>query len=102
VLYLPLAGAIVVLPLLGVVLNGVTTVIYGSVPEYSAPDQKTRALSIFYTISIGAAAVAPPVSGLIGDHIGIHSTIIVVSLLTLATIPLAFGLRGGRSQAAAV
>jgi MFS family permease len=102
VLYLPLTPAIVVLPFLGLVLNGVTTVIYGSVPEYSAPDQKTRALSVFYTISIGAAAVAPPISGLIGDYIGIHSTIIIVSVLTLATIPLAFGLRGGRSQSAAV
>jgi len=101
-LYLPLAAAIVVLPFLGVVLNGVTTVIYGSVPEYSAPDQKTRALSIFYTITIGAAAVAPPVSGFIGDHIGIHSTIIIVAVLTLATIPLAFGLRGGRDQASTV
>jgi hypothetical protein len=39
---------------------------------------------------------------LIGDYIGIHSTIIIVSVLTLATIPLAFGLRGGRSQSAAV
>ena len=102
VLYLPLGAAIVVLPLIGVVLNGVTTVIYGSVPEYAAPDQKTRALSIFYTISIGAAAVSPPISGFMGDHIGISSTIIIVAVLTLATIPLAFGLKGGRSQSAAV
>jgi MFS family permease len=102
VLYLPLMEAIVVLPLVGVVLNGVTTVIYGSVPEYAAPDQKTRALSIFYTISIGAAAVSPPISGFMGDHIGIPSTIISVAVLTLATIPLAFGLKGGRSQSAVV
>jgi MFS family permease len=102
VLYLPLTAAIMVLPLIGVVLNGVTTVIYGSVPEYAAPDQKTRALSIFYTISIGAAAVSPPISGFMGDHIGISSTIISVAVLTLATIPLAFGLKGGRSQSAVV
>ena len=101
-LVLPLAATLVLLPFLGVVLNGVTTVIYGSVPDYSAPDQRTRALSMFYTITIGAAAVAPPVSGLIGDTIGIYSTIIAVSVLTLATIPLAFLLKGGRSQHAAV
>jgi MFS family permease len=100
VLYLPLAAAILVLPFLGVVLNGVTTVIYGSVPEYSAPENRTRALSLFYTISIGAAAVAPPISGLIGDVIGIHSTIIAVAVLTLATVPLAFQLKGGRNRAA--
>jgi len=101
VLYLPLVATIAVLPFLGVVLNGVTTVIYGSVPEYSAPEQRTRALSVFYTITIGAAAVAPPVSGLIGDFVGIHSTIITVAVLTLLTIPLAFLLKGGRSQSAA-
>jgi MFS family permease len=101
VLYLPLAAAIVLLPFLGVMLNGVTTVIYGSVPEYSAPENRTRALSLFYTITIGSQAVAPPVSGLIGDSIGIHGTIIVIAVIALATIPLAFLLKGGRDQSAA-
>jgi MFS family permease len=99
-LVLPLGATLVLLPLLGVVLNGVTTVIYGSVPEYSAPGQQTRALSLFYTITIGAAAVAPPVSGLIGDFIGIDRTIVVGAVATLATVPLAFLLRGGRSRTA--
>jgi hypothetical protein len=54
----------------GVVLNGVTTVIYGSVPAYAAPERRTHALSVFYTIAIGAAAVAPPLSGFIGDRHG--------------------------------
>jgi MFS family permease len=102
-LVLPLTGTMVLLPFLGVVLNGVTTVIYGSVPDYSPPDRGTRGLSVFYTISIGAAAVAPPISGLVGDAAGIPNTIIAVAVLTLATIPLAFPLRhGGRSQSAAV
>jgi hypothetical protein len=38
------------LPLIGIVLNGVTTVIYGSVPAYAAPERRTHALSLFYTI----------------------------------------------------
>ena len=84
------AYALVVLPFVGLVLNGVTTVIYGSVPNYAAPERRTHALSVFYTITIGAAAVAPPAGGLIGDLIGIPSTVVVVSVLTLATIPLRF------------
>jgi MFS family permease len=93
---LPLNFTLVLLPLLGIALNGVTTVIYGSVPNYAAPERRTHALSVFYTVTIGSAALAPPLSGFIGDRIGISSAIVVVSLLTLATIPLAFPLRKER------
>jgi FSR family fosmidomycin resistance protein-like MFS transporter len=92
-LLLPLNLALVLLPLVGIALNGVTTVTYGSVPSYVAPNQRTHALSVFYTVTIGSAALSPPLSGLVGDFIGISSAILVVSLLTLATIPLAFLLR---------
>jgi len=99
VLLLPLNYTLVVLPFVGLVLNGVTTVIYGSVPNYAAPERRTHALSVFYTITIGAAAVAPPAGGFIGDLIGIPSTIVIVSVLTLATIPLAFLLKDPRRLA---
>jgi MFS family permease len=93
VLMLPLAFALPLLPLLGIALNGVTTVFYGSVPKYAKLERRTHALSVFYTITIGSAALSPPLSGLAGDLIGIPGAIIVVSLLTLAKIPLAFVLK---------
>jgi MFS family permease len=93
VLLLPLQLTLIVLPLVGLVLNGVTTVIYGSVPSYSAPDRRTHLLSVFYTIAIGAAAIAPPIAGFVSDLIGIPGTLIIVSTMTLATIPLAFLLK---------
>ena len=88
VLLLPLQLTLIVLPFVGLVLNGVTTVIYGSVPSYAAPERRTHALSVFYTITIGAAAASPPAAGFIGDLIGIPGTVAVVSALMLATIPL--------------
>ena len=93
VLLLPLAATLVLLPVLGIALNGGTTVIYGSVPSYAAPEKRTHALSVFYTATIGSAAISPPLSGLLGDLVGISRAGLVVSLLTLATIPLAFALR---------
>jgi MFS transporter, FSR family, fosmidomycin resistance protein len=99
VLLLPLQLTLVMLPFVGLVLNGVTTVIYGSVPNYAAPERRTHLLSVFYTISIGAAAVSPPVAGFLSDLIGIPGTIIVVSTLTLATIPFAFLLKDPRRTA---
>ena len=99
-LVLPLEWVFVLLPFLGVMLNGVTTVTYGSVPDMVTPQQRTRAFSIFYTVTLGALAVAPPASGLIGDLIGIPGAAIVVALLTLATIPLAFLLKPLRQPSA--
>jgi MFS family permease len=96
VLLLPLQLTLIILPFVGVVLNGVTTVIYGSVPNYAAPDRRTHLLSVFYTISIGAAAVSPPVAGFLSDLIGIPGTVVIVSTMTLATVPLAFLLKDPR------
>jgi MFS family permease len=96
VLVLPLSFALALLPVLGVALNGVTTVTYGLVPSYAPPRRRTHALSVFYTVTIGSAALAPPLSGFVGDLIGVPATIAAIALLTLATILLAFGLADGR------
>jgi MFS family permease len=92
VLLLPLAPALALLPVLGIALNGVTTVIYGSVPGYVAPERRAHALSVFYTVTIGTAALAPPLSGLLGDLMGVPGAIVAIAVLTLATIPPAFWL----------
>ena len=102
VLVLPLSCALALLPLLGVALNGATTVTYGSVPSYAPPERRTHALSVFYTVTIGSAALAPPLSGYVGDLLGVPLAIVVIALMTLATVPLAFGLlEGQRAERAA-
>jgi MFS transporter, FSR family, fosmidomycin resistance protein len=93
VLLLPLQLTLITLPFVGVVLNGVTTVIYGAVPSYAAPGRSTHLLSVFYTITIGAAAVSPPAAGFLSDLIGIPGTLVIVSMVTLATVPCAFLLK---------
>src|SRR5262245_15856891 len=97
VLILPPPFPLALLPVLGIALNGVTTVTYGSVPSYAPPERRTHALSVFYTVTIGSAALAPPLSGLVGDLVGVPGAIVAIAVLTLATIPLAFGLAEGPS-----
>jgi FSR family fosmidomycin resistance protein-like MFS transporter len=58
VLALPLHGAIVLLPLLGVMLNGTSSVLYGTVPELTPAHRTARAFALFYTGTIGAGAAA--------------------------------------------
>jgi MFS transporter, FSR family, fosmidomycin resistance protein len=102
IVFLPLQAVLVLLPLLGIALNGVTTVIYGSVPSYVAPERRTHALSVFYTVTIGSAALAPPFSGLAGDLMGIANAVIGVALLTLLTILPAFWLGEEREHSPAL
>jgi FSR family fosmidomycin resistance protein-like MFS transporter len=92
---LPLAlePAIVMLPLIGIVLNGTSSVLYGSVPELVAPRRRARAFSIFYTGTIGAGATAPVVYGLVADALGISTTLMIAAVLVLLTLPLSLAIR---------
>ncbi|HWV41105.1 MFS transporter [Pseudorhodoplanes sp.] len=93
ILPLPLEAAMVVLPILGVMLNGTSSVLYGSVPELVAPEKRTRAFGQFYTGTIGAGAIAPILYGFVGDIIGLNGGVVLVGLMVLLTMPLAFALR---------
>jgi MFS family permease len=90
---LPLQAALVLLPLLGVALNGTSSVLYGSVPDLVEPRWRTRALSIFYTGTIGSGAIAPVLFGRLGDLLGVWPTLTLVALFVLLTLPIAWLLR---------
>jgi FSR family fosmidomycin resistance protein-like MFS transporter len=90
ILLLPFELDFVLLPFFGVIFNGVTTVTYGSVPDLVTPQRRTRAFSIFYTVTLGFLAAAPPASGYVGDLIGIPGAVMVVAALSVVTVPLAF------------
>jgi len=90
---LPLEAALVVLPIIGIMLNGTSSVLYGSVPELVEPEKRTRMFGIFYTGTIGSGAVAPALYGLIGDALGVPTALMVVAGVCLLTLPLALVLR---------
>jgi MFS family permease len=90
---LPLEACYALLPLIGVALNGTSSVLYGSVPALVAPDKRARAFGIFYTGTIGAGATAPILYGLAGDLLGVPATLAVLAAMVLVTVPLAFALR---------
>jgi MFS family permease len=93
VMLLPLAPALVLLPLLGMMLNGTSSVLYGTVPELAQPGHTERAFALFYTGTIGAGAISPVIYGVLGDHIGVRGGTFATALTALAILPLALGLR---------
>ena len=60
---LPLIGALACLPLIGVALNGTSSVLHGTVPELVAPRGGSGRSGCFYTGTIGGGAVAPVRTG---------------------------------------
>ncbi len=89
-LVLPLEACFVLLPLLGVCLNGTSSVLYGTVPELAPSDRTERAFAIFYTGAIGSGAISPIFYGILGDYIGTNGAIVTTAIVALATLPLAF------------
>jgi predicted MFS family arabinose efflux permease len=89
----PLVGAMMLLPIIGVALNGTSSVLYGSVPELVEAQRRTRAFAIFYTGTIGAGALAPVLYGFVGDFLGVTTSVIIVAGTLLLTLPLALALR---------
>ncbi len=90
---LPLFGAFAVLPLIGVALNGTSSVLYGTVPELVAPERRQRAFSIFYTGGVGAGAIAPVLYGIISDLLSVPVMMMLVASVVLVTLPLSWRLR---------
>ncbi|MCW2248673.1 MFS family permease [Azospirillum fermentarium] len=66
-LFTSLTPTLILLPLLGIVLNGTSSVLYGTVPELSDGDMG-RAFAVFYTSVIGSGGLAPILYGAIADH----------------------------------
>ena len=90
---LSLEAALLLLPLVGVALNGTSSVLYGSVPDLVEPARRQRAFGIFYTGTIGAGAVSPAIYGLLGDAVGVNSALVVVAAVVLLTLPITLALR---------
>lgn len=92
-LTLPLGVCLVTLPVLGVALNGTSSVLYGSVADLVSSDRRARSYAIFYTLGIGASALSPFAYGLLSDWGGVRLTLTVVGLVVLLTLPFTLPLR---------
>ena len=78
-----------ILPVVGVVLNGTSSVLYATVAEMIAPAARSRGYGLYYAITLGSGGVAPIVYGLFTDSFGLSLTIVAIALIVLITIPLA-------------
>src|SRR5215467_3412375 len=96
----PLPVALALLPLMGVALNGTSSVLYGTVADLVSADRRSRAYGLYYTVTIMSSALAPSIYGLIGDLTSVSTTLVVVAAFVLTTIPLCLVLRASVAEPA--
>jgi len=90
---LSLPVALALLPAVGLMLNGTSSVLYGTIPEFVSPARRTHAFAIFYTGGSVAGATGPLLAGLLGDAVGLPIALAAVSCIALTTVPMVWALR---------
>ena len=89
----PLPLAMGVLVPLGVALNGTSSVLYGTVADLVSSQRRSRAYALYYSLTIGASALAPTAWGFVSDGVGVPPTLRLIGLIVLVTVPLCLVLR---------
>ena len=69
-------------------LNGTSSVLYGTVRELVASDRIERAFALFYTGTLGSSALAPALYGRLGDATGPVWATGAAAVTALAVVPL--------------
>ncbi len=84
---LPGTAAYLLLPFLGVALNGTSSVLYGTIGDLVDKERLSRAFGLFYTIGSATGIAAPFAYGVIGDHLGVSNAITVTGAVAFLALP---------------
>jgi MFS family permease len=93
VLLLPATIAFFVLPLLGVVLQGSSTITYGSVSDLVHRERQSRGFAFIYSVSSAAGITGPIIFGLVSDTFGLTAAIAAMAGAAVLCLPLSIVLR---------
>jgi MFS family permease len=90
---LPLTASLVLLPVLGIFLNGTSSVLYATVADLVAPEARARGYGLFYMLYQGSGMVAPVLYGWLSDSVGLPWAMRLLGLLTMGAAPTAVLMR---------
>jgi MFS transporter, FSR family, fosmidomycin resistance protein len=88
-----------VLPVLGIVLQGSTSITYSMVNDFVHPARISRGFALIYASSSFASVAGPLSFGLIGDRYGVEAAMVVMAAFALLAILPCLYLRLGRVSA---
>jgi MFS family permease len=93
ILMLPTLAAYFLLPVLGMALQGGSSITYGSVGDLIEPERQARGFALIYSIATGAMIVGPMAFGMIGDSYGLTPAMLAMAATILVPVPLCLILR---------
>jgi len=90
---LPDIAAYLLLPLIGVAVNGTSSVLYATIGDLVDPERLPRVFGLFYTINSVCGLIVPLAFGVLGDALGVTTSITLIGILAFLTLPLCLMLR---------
>lgn len=93
ILLSPTLIAYFLLPALGLVLQGSSSITYGSVGDLVHGNRQSRGFAAIYSISSAASIVGPIGFGIVGDQFGLMPTMLTMAFVVLLPLPLSLLLR---------
>ena len=85
----------ILLPFIGIVLQGSTSITYSMVNDIVHPRKLSRGFSLIYTVSSFSGLVGPIAFGLISDYFAINIALVVMAVMCIISIPPILMLRKG-------
>lgn len=98
-LALPSYASFLLLPFIGVMLNGTSSVLYATIGDFVQEDRLPRAFGLFYTLGSICGIVAPLGYGFLGDLYGVEKALGVIGVAIFLTVPLALIVRPAHTAA---
>tara|TARA_B100000446_G_scaffold83328_1_gene78659 strand:- start:569 stop:892 length:324 start_codon:yes stop_codon:yes gene_type:complete len=79
--------------ILGVGLNGTSSVLYATVAKFIPTNKRARYYGLFYTTNEIGTVGAPLGYGLIADMIGLNRSVIIMGVVTATILPASLALK---------
>ena len=85
-LFLPELAILILLPFVGVAVQGSSTVTYGALSDFVHHQRQARGYALIYALSGVSAVFGPIVFGILADLYGVEVSLFVLALLTSLTL----------------
>ena len=98
VILLPPVAAFCLLPLVGIVLQGSSTITYGSVRQFVDEARQSRGFALIYSMASGASVAAPVGFGIISDIYSVSAAVVLMAVVTLLPLGMCMRLQAGLNR----
>jgi FSR family fosmidomycin resistance protein-like MFS transporter len=98
ILLSPTLVAYLLLPVLGLVLQGSSTITYGTVSDFVSTERRSRGFAVIYSVASAASIAGPIVFGVISDSFGLAAAMVGMAVIVLLPLPLSGLLRSAMAE----